>query len=321
MSTNNNNNNNHPLATGSLIDVIYEKTANIEYTTNGNTVRTKINESLKGLYKQEKKLRLSTITIKISPDMDLNKATEIIEKEWTESMRQVSPTYWQDKENIYCQFMSQKDKDTFLQMTENDHPIKRNLLPLNKEGTHYKRNMIKIELPNVRTSILVSKIKAMITNTAQAECVFTELKEGKIINTTRNRAITLKTNGEGMKHILLTMNGSIPYVNVATNSKARLQAKVNCRPWVCKNCYSIGQHQCMGKICANCGAKEHQTATCPTKTKFCTNCKKRGHRARDIHCPIYLNSIVKEIRKMDIPLEFYENKELRTMFINAIQLK
>lgn len=309
------------MASGSIIDVIHEKASNIEQATNYNNIKARLNESIRALGKNEKQLRLSTITIRLNNELDLEKISCLIEKEWTEEMRQISPTYWQDKEHIYVQFNSQQDKDTYLRVIDEDHTIKSLLLAPNTRGCHFQRAMVKIELPNVSLSIHLDKIKSMINNTARPECKFTELKEGKQIAQTRKRAITLKSNGEGLRHLLLTLNGAVPYVNTANKLRTKIQIRINCRPWLCKDCFVINRHQCQGRLCGNCGSKDHQTSQCQTKTKYCSNCKKRGHRAKDPHCQMYLNEVIKQVRKMDIPIDFFENKELRNILINTIKIK
>lgn len=324
MATNHNgtrDNNQQPLATGSIIDVIHEKTANIEQSINSTNIRGKIEESIKMIGKRERILRISTITIKITSEVTMEKVTELIAKEWTHDLQQVSPTLWQDKEHIYCQFSTQAKKNSFLHVIEGDHLIKRNLAPEVKEGQHFERKMVKLEMPNVFSNIESKKLRELINHTASNTCTFTDMKEGKLHTNNRKRAITFKTNAEGLKHIILTLDGAIPYIDTVSKARNRIQIRINCRPWICKDCFIIGQHQCLGKICGNCGEKQHQTRECSSKTKYCSNCKKRGHRARDTHCMTYLNEAMKELRKMDIPTEFYEKKELRSLLISILRIK
>ena len=56
-------------------------------------------------------------------------------------------------------------------------------------------------------------------------------------------------------------------------------------------------------------------------TKFCTNCKQKGHKAKDTHCRTYLMEISKELRKMDIPLEYLVEQEFREALVRHTQLK
>lgn len=319
-----NNNERATFETNSILDVIHEKTANIEQATNSNTIKTKINEAIKGFYKREERLRNSTITIKMSDSLKLDKIIETIEKQWTQALRQISPTYWQDQEFAYCQFQGSNEKITFIDLTKTDpllSEIASRLSTANNANQHYTRRMVKIELSNVRGNIQANKINNIINNTANEECKFTELKEGKANQITRARSITFKTNAAGIKHLLGNLDGTIPYITLETNIKTKLKIRINARPWTCRECFYTGQHQCLGKLCQKCSSKDHITKDCKSLTKYCSNCKKRGHRAKDAHCPSYLNEVIKEIRKMDIPIEYYADKDLRNNLINALQLK
>lgn len=322
----NNFNNTQPTPTpaGSILDIIHEKAANIEQATNNNSIKSKLNESIKGFAKREEKLRLSTITLKLNEALTLNKITEIIEKKWTNDMRQVSPTYWQDREHGFCQFLGQKEKIAFLEIIKQDpecQPIKEALNNSSAQNTHYTRKPVKIEITNVRGNIQANKIKQIITSTAKPECSFSELKEGKPNPINKARSITFKANAAGTRHVFSQLEGAIPYVVPETNIRTKLRARINARPWTCRDCFQFGQHQCKGKLCQKCGSKDHITKTCKSLTKFCTNCRKRGHKAKDSHCQSYINELTKEIRKMDIPLEYFEDKNLRALFINTLQLK
>ena len=63
------------------------------------------------------------------------------------------------------------------------------------------------------------------------------------------------------------------------------------------------------------------TRDCKSNIRFCPLCKRKGHRAKDTHCPTYLYELTKELKKMAIPLEWMEDKDMRMTLIKSIQLK
>jgi len=147
-----------------------------------------------------------------------------------------------------------------------------------------------------------------------------ESQKMAVSSQTNKRTISMKVNGPAFWDIFSTMNGIIPYTDGKT--KTNLFVRINCRPWQCRACYAIGYHpNCDGKTCTKCGSKEHQASNCSRKTRFCTNCKKPGHSARDTHCPRYLNEFAKEVRKFDLPLEYLEDSDRIGQLIKQLQLK
>lgn len=317
MSNQNNN-------TGSILDQIFEKAANIEHATNKNTIKDGIQEILKTYAKKERGLREATITIKHnSPSIEHESTVEAIEK-WIESMEQLPPTFWQDKENTYCQFDSNFTKKSFLDdISRNSdfNELKKNINPANNEGQHYNRKKVKIEAPNVRGNIKIERIKEIINLASVIDDPISEIREGKAHANNRARSILFNTKARNVLQLFSTLGGSIPYTNKATNTRTRIYLKINVKPWQCKDCFMFGKHQCEGKKCLQCGDKGHTTKDCKSKTKTCTNCNKKGHKAKDVHCPIYIQEIGKELRKVDIPLEFYETKTLRETLFNYLLYK
>lgn len=146
-------------------------------------------------------------------------------------------------------------------------------------------------------------------------------RQGKPHATSGARCLMFKCNAEAFKILFDSLNGHLPYVDNLKDIRHRLFLKVNVKPWLCKECYRFGQHKCEGMSCATCGVKGHLTKVCKSPTKFCVNCQKRGHRAKDIFCPKYLTEVGKEIRKLDIPLEFYEDEKLSFALIKHLTLK
>lgn len=327
-STSNNNANG---GTGSsILDIIHEKTANVEQATNQTLISKGLNEALKTLAKREKSLRESTLTIKQIPgELEHDKIMEIIDNKWCIKQQQPPLTYWQDKESTFAQFIDNKSRQDFcahislpVSISSNlDLKLRDSICNLYTNEPLFKRKPIRIEIPNIKPNIKATLVQETLENLTSANSPILEFKEGKAHAITKSRSIYFRTNANGYKQLFETLDGAIPYVNRENKVKARLFLKVNGKPWQCRDCLTFGQHNCTGKICSQCGNKGHNNKECTNKTKHCNNCKKHGHRAKDLHCPTYINEVIKELRKMDLPIETLEDKELRSQLIKALQLK
>lgn len=308
----------------SILDVLLEKAANIEHSTNQNTIARLLSEAIRLNAKRERTLRESTITIRMSDRLTKEKIMEEIENKWVNDMKQAPVTFWQDKESVFCQFVTPQTKNDFLDMVllaKEGMTVKEAIARANSDGVHFQRRPVRLEIPNVRQNIKTDIIRNTLENLVSASGAIQEFKEGKMQAATRSRGVYFKTNSTGFCQLFKTIDGAIPYSNKETNTRARLFIKINAKPWQCRDCFKIGQHQCEGKSCSQCGNKGHLTADCKAKTKNCNNCRRKGHKAKDAHCPTYLNEMAKELRKMDLPLEFLEDPDLRFCLIKHLQLK
>lgn len=304
------------MAQSSVLDLIMEKTSNAEKYTNFSTVREGLNEALKTMARREKLIRESTIMFKLSEAITSAKITELVELTYCSQTVKPSASYWLDKNYAFVQFISQEEKEGFLewvQANENYAAYRDSIVPPNDNGEHLQRKPVRIIINNVRKFIKLTIIEQnlkRILGGISATAV-EDLREGKPNPVTGARSVMFKTDSEGFRKIFGTLEGAIPYVCTATNTKTRLYAKVNCKPWACNNCFEFGKHECKGKVCAKCGMSGHITKDCDKPTKHCNNCKQNGHRAKDTHCSAYLGEVAKELRKVCIPVEFFENKDLR----------
>lgn len=309
-------------SSGSILDLIYEKTANVESSTVAKDVKESIKEFLASQAKRERAIRDSTIAVKHSEHWG---HTELIAEvdAWIEKMEQLPPTYWQDKELSYCQFNHKDFKVSFLDHV-NQHgsqQLKDNLLRANSFGRHFSRKPARIEMANVKHNIKLERIKELLELASTIGDPITEIREGKPHAVTKARSILFKAGASNMTQLFGVLDGALPYNNKATKTRTRIQMKINVKPWQCHDCFAFGQHQCEGKKCLQCGEKGHTTKDCRTKTKTCANCRKKGHKAKDAQCPQYLREITKEIRKIDLPLEFYEDKKQRDQLLGCLQYK
>lgn len=257
---------------------------------------------------------------------------ETIERDWVSKREQTSVIHWADKEHAYVQFMNEATKQVFmetaLRQREADtllFKIIKLAIPPSDSGYHFRRREIKLEITGVRPTVIISHIDESLKRIPGTnETMISPLREGKLHGPPGKqiRSLMFKVNANGFRTIYSKLNGVIPYNRLDTATKLRLYPRINARPWSCRDCYYVGpNHQCNGKACAQCGQKGHLTKDCTSQTRFCTNCKKRGHRAKDPHCPAYLREVVKEIRRMDVPLEFLEDKELRNQFVHSLIIK
>lgn len=312
-------------SSNNILDLINEKATNIEIISTAQSIKTSLNEAIKQLGKKESQLRESTITISHSEQLPPNKIMEIIESNWVEKLQQLPVTYWQDKSKFYVQFISSVTKMDFLNTVNevsNFFVIKNAIDPLNEEGYHISRKPVKLEINQVRGNIHAKKINDILQGLNTSKVKISDIREGKPHAITKSRSLMFTANSEGLKVLLDQLEGAIQYNNLATNTRAKLYFKINCKPYQCRDCFAIGRHDnCPGKICGQCGQKDHAMKDCKQKTRYCNNCHKKGHKTKDIHCPIYINEIIKELRRMDIPTEYMENKELRQTLIKQLQLK
>lgn len=307
---------------GSILDLIFEKAANVESSTMAKDVKESLRELLTNQAKKERGIREATITVKHTDKWGHSEFLAEVDQ-WVEKMEQLPPTYWQDKEQSYCQFNAKDFKISFVEhLKENgSQELRDNMMRANSQGRHFSRKPARIEMANVRANIKLDRVKELLELASVIGEPLSEFREGKPHAITKARSIMFKAGASNINQLFGILDGALPYSNKQTNTRTRLQMKINVKPWQCRDCYAFGQHNCEGKKCLQCGDKGHTTKDCKSKTKTCINCRKKGHKAKDAHCNNYIHEVAKEIRKIDIPLEFYEDKKLRDQLIQFLQYK
>lgn len=307
-----------------ILDIIAERTSNIEFINVLQLRQQTLSKNIKNLGRREALLRDTTITIshnKLPAEIINN-----FEQNWVEKLEQAPLVYWQDLDNLYVQFPNQINKLEFLEMytSKPNDIISTNgasLLPPNpKTKQHISRKPVKCEISNVSPKITASKINNILNQTIHHGEKIINVREGKQHGNNFNRTIMFTVDAKGLERIIDDMDGHVQFNQPTLNIKTQLNIKVNCKPWQCKLCLKLGKHECAGQLCGNCGSKGHLSKECHSKRRHCSNCNKPGHRAKDSHCQIYQNEVIKELRKMDIPTDFMIEKEKRVRLISLLHV-
>ena len=317
-----------PNTTGSILDSIKESTTNIEAFANNTTTNNAIYNALREISLKERATREATIVITATQSLNHASIIELIKSEWSDKREQPCPIFWQDKQNAYVQFLNTGTKNDFTrEATTPNGPLSALKDLINKpnlEGHQFTRKPIRVEIQNARSTIKAAEVDKTLRKAARPYAAITSVREGKLHGQPgrQARSLMMTINSEGFKTVFQDMQGAIPYYNTATNAKITLYPKINAKPWACRDCYYIGpNHECQGKACGRCGNRGHITKECKEVTRFCTNCKRGGHMAKDSHCPTYIREVGKELKRMDIPLEYLEDKDKRFELTKYITYK
>lgn len=316
---------------GSILDTIQERASNIEAYTSKKSFDDNLSDELKRYARKERVARESTITIRNTESMDQSLIADLIDKNWCDNGNRLPPSFWQDKLHTFVQFTDKRDKHEFLIRVKDSlsgQGIGKLQGLIGREdhnGNNFTRKEVKLEITNVRAQVKADKINQTLKNIACDKAAISDIKAGKLFGPEgkQQRSLMFRVNHVGFDLIFNKMGGVIPYNSAGDKTILKLWPRINARPWSCKDCYAIGpNHQkCPGKSCAKCGSTEHITKTCKRRTRRCTNCKKDGHRARDSHCPIYIREVMKEIKRMDIPLDFLEDDGKRFDIVKTLIYK
>lgn len=320
------NTTNNTESTGSILDQIKEQTTNLEHIITANNITSTLTEALEEFGRKERTCRESTIAFKISETCNFDKISDIIECHWTQSKAQAPATFWKDKDHTYAQFVNKETRDVFIKFIK-DRPefdsIRHLIREPNSDGHYLSRKPVRIIIPSVPEAIKTEKLDLTLKNLASstANASVAQIRAGKVYGQARKmKSLMTNVNSAGFQLLFKSLGGSLPYND--TNLKIKVYPKIACKPWSCKECFFIGpNHNCQGKACAQCGNRGHSSKDCKSKTRFCTNCKRPGHRAKDANCPIFIKEIVKELKRMDIPLEVLESKTRRTELIKVLSFK
>lgn len=282
-----------------------------------------IQDTLRGLAHQEQAARDDTITINLQgSELNATKYEELILIEWCEKFNKPVIVSWKDKDNLYIQSASNQLKNELLDhVSTNDkfHSLAQQIQKPNSKGQHFTRKAVPLIINQLDKKFSLDSIKNVVSRMTGPSCIINEFKEGKTEMKTGKRSIFFKANAEGLKHLYSTFRGHIPMKE--NGSSTRLYIKINCRPYQCRDCYKFNQHQCQGKICIRCSDKGHTNKDCKQKEPHCSNCNTEGHKPTDTVCTEYLTEIGRQLRKMDIPLEYLIEEDSRYILQKHLQIK
>jgi len=306
-----------------ILNTLLEKAANIERATNIIMIGAAIKEALKEQCRNERDLRQKTITFNITDKASGDAVIDCI-MAWVSLSMSGPPSFRQARDKLYAQMASIRDKEAlidYIKLSQPDTLLSQTLSKPPPNWLYFERLPVKLEINNLPESVQIGKVRDTLQSVIQhnSNAHIIAIKDGKTHAKTKKRTVSLRVNGEAFYHFIIQMNGIVPLMD--GRLKTNLYFRINCRPWQYGDCHTIGfRLTCPGKLCANCGATDHQARACSKRTEYCKNCTKPGHRAEDNHCPKFLVEVAKEIRKHDFPIEVLTDSEMISALIEQIQL-
>lgn len=321
------------------LDHINEAINNMETITHDSQVRLMLKDILEEMSTEEKSERESTVAIRNDDEHDKDKIINIINNDCTDKplIDQWIFTAWNDKIHTYINFLYAKMKTDFIDhvkklkdTNQTDNPLFKIATLIKKPnymGHHVTRKEVRLEIVNVKANIQVKELSDRLKKQAEEmeDVVISSIREGKPHGPEGKKIKTLmfSVNARGFELIFDQLNGGLICIDKSTYTRIKLYPRIVARPWSCRQCHYLGpNHQmCKGKLCANCGNAGHMTRDCKATTRFCPNCRKGGHRSRDTHCPSYMREVIRELKRQDIPLHYFESADLRTKLLRKLSYK
>lgn len=191
----------------------------------------------------------------------------------------------------------------------------------------FKKAHVRLEMINIEPGVDPSSIRNQILKSCPPEAYVSSVRESKLMTSRNVKSLLLQVDATAFRHIMETLSGKLIYRSPRDGSQVkRVQVRVNGRPFICPNCYSLGNHHqqhkaCPGRLCSKCGETGHSFKECKGHDEYCVNCKQLDHTARDLDCPSYLKMYARELRKMDIPMEYYEDDTARARLLSILVVR
>lgn len=186
----------------------------------------------------------------------------------------------------------------------------------------FQRKPVKIELEYMRPEINHKIIDDSLKKVCKPGSLISPIKVGKEHGKKKTRSFIFQVNGEAFKILFRDLQGSLAYMDTDKQIHSRFRFRIDCRPWVCKSCYSFGRHVCTGKRCSNCSSSGHSSFNCKSSRSFCYHCKRSGHGPKHLlRCSTYMIELVKQIRKVDIPIQYYQDINARKTLVKCLKYK
>lgn len=287
-----------------------------------NRVKALIADKLEIDASEESHIRRTTVSFEknLIPNEDDDQLISTIEEEWVAKRDRPDVSYFFSDLYINVRFIESQEREIFVEWLRdsgNKHPVLKNALSsTNRFGSHFKRRPVTLVLQRLDEDIKADRIYRTLKSAMDIDCKLSEPREGRMYQDTKTRDVTFLADANAFRKIFLEMNRAVGY-----SGKSRFTFKIDARPWLCRKCNTIGRHTCKGPLCAKCGKAGHSSYKCSSSRQTCSNCKSRGHGARDTSCPMYIDAITKQLLRSDIPMEFFECKCLRMMICHGLRLK
>lgn len=291
---------------------IKEKVSSIDGNTHKNNIRQQLRDSIKVVACKEKISTGSVIKISVNKELK-DKIKEILEnKKKGEHKLEI----WENASSMFIKFFDNKARarliDQLNKGNQEEIMVARQI-QANLDNKDIKKP-VKFTINNVKDAVEAEEVVEYLNKLNIDGTRFSDARNGK--KGANGKAISFKSNSKGVSLILCNMNGCL-----SIGGKKKLWPKINVKPWQCKDCGGTGSdHKCKGPACNNCGANKHNAKECTAK-KYCNNCNKIGHRIRDLRCPKIMKEIVKEVERIDLPMELMETQEGRAILCDNLQLK
>lgn len=322
---NNNQQNKNSLSSDQLLILTHEKISNCEAKSNKLFIENTIKNNLIKLGRLERQKVNSTITIKNTNGLSKQRIENILNTEFTNITAKNLPIIWGDSMYTYVQFMNNEYKNELLDEMRNDkgHIFHSNIVNIAKNDSHYVKPMIRLEIANTPERIPTTAIEKILKSCLSLQGEIGQFKSGNTYGSPKVRTISFLVNADAFLKITEKTGWMIPYIDRQTKQITRLYIKINCKPWLCKECHSVHpKDKCSGKRCGRCGKKDHIAAKCESITTFCPNCRISGHQAKDAHCSYYLNHIVRNLLRVDLPITRADcNSKIVNDIVDNIQIK
>lgn len=240
---------------------------------------------------------------------------------------------WYDKQFTYAQFSNRRAKLDFIELigkkaAEPDLKIlvNRILKAVSAEPEHrFLMHPIVCQIKRIKLSIDCDWLRRTIMQLVGTSGFVGEFEASKSNSKPMARSldVTFKIDRQAFMCIFgQERKGVIDYCKTYREQKLTVRSKfhvsIDCSFNQCWTCHRIGKHECETSRCIRCGSDEHRFGACDSVKKFCRNCNIEGHSARDIDCPYYLEKMVDILANMDIPVEYFEQEDLRHQLISYL---
>jgi len=300
------------------IDSLYE-------ISTRNDIQSFIDRALK--LEAIRRVHLYSKTISITSKHSFSDVLGAMNRDWVGANKQSDFHHSTTDSTLQIVFSSAKAKQEFIKWQETCESILKEVVVSDVARPGLRMN--KIEMPHVNSSLSASQVIAKVRISLEQvkldheELVVTPIREGKAHKFNNSRSLMFDCNGMVLRHLIESFGCSLPYLLEPPGGRGlksfKLRMKLNCRPWKCGLCHSIGRHECIGRVCLTCSSTDHKSTSASCNGySYCINCLRTGHRSSSTNCPILRRTIVRNLINSDIPIELMSDDEMRTRLIEML---